>query len=576
MKSSDMAEATLQPKLLQFNGFVLHLGRSVLLRDGTELPLRRQSFDVLRCLAEHAGKVVSKEHLVATVWKVRPSDPNASLVQCIKDIRTALGDDARWMIRTVSGTGYEFTAEVGVAAAAEQQPDAGDIAPHPTQSEERPRFPLSAKVLLLPAAVLLLLVLLASMWRGAPTAEPGPLTMMAVPTLMFEPIEAIAKAHAEAAIHLGEQISQQLSRSPGGYELSVQVAATKGNKATIPSRYVLRGRVAGEASSREVVVHLLEQPSNRSIWSATFALGDDAGLAGVATQIARTTAVSIRSAEARRDLPSRPEASHYALIGRVILESERGPDVNLRAMAMFDKAIALDAKHVYALQGYARTRVAAVGNGWAAMEDWPRLMDEAERAVDRAIEVNQRGIGAHILRGVVERIKGNSERSLASLEHARQLNPNYPLVHAEIGRAKIDLGRFAEALSDIAHALKLSPMDDVGAIWCYWAGIAAAHLGDQEAVIDWMTKALQRNRAYKEPLPWLAIAYSRRGERGKAKALIDEYSPHNSQFAVALWLKLFPTSNKAVADQRADIARELLELGVPIDLSGSGSSQVAR
>jgi hypothetical protein len=46
------------------------------------------------------------------MWTSPPADPDGSVVQCIKEIRKALGAEGRWMIRTVAGTGYEFKAEM--------------------------------------------------------------------------------------------------------------------------------------------------------------------------------------------------------------------------------------------------------------------------------------------------------------------------------------------------------------------------------------------------------------------------------------------------------------------------------
>jgi hypothetical protein len=43
------------------------------------------------------------------------------VVQCIKEIRKALGTDARWMIRTVPGAGYEFTAPIKELRPAEEE-----------------------------------------------------------------------------------------------------------------------------------------------------------------------------------------------------------------------------------------------------------------------------------------------------------------------------------------------------------------------------------------------------------------------------------------------------------------------
>ncbi|MBN9088765.1 MAG: winged helix-turn-helix domain-containing protein [Reyranella sp.] len=97
---------------LRFGSFVLDLSRSVLLHEGRQVPLRRQAFDTLRYMAEHSGRVVSKGELVEAVWASPPADPDGSIVQCVKEIRKALGTDARWMIRTVPGAGYEFKADV--------------------------------------------------------------------------------------------------------------------------------------------------------------------------------------------------------------------------------------------------------------------------------------------------------------------------------------------------------------------------------------------------------------------------------------------------------------------------------
>jgi DNA-binding winged helix-turn-helix (wHTH) protein len=97
-------------RVLRFDAFTLDLARSTLRRGDKALPLRRQSFDVLRCLAEHAGKVVSRDELIEAVWTAPPARPEDSVVQCIKDIRLALGDDTRWIVKTVPGRGYQLMA----------------------------------------------------------------------------------------------------------------------------------------------------------------------------------------------------------------------------------------------------------------------------------------------------------------------------------------------------------------------------------------------------------------------------------------------------------------------------------
>ena len=69
----------------------------------------------MRYLAEHAGRVASKEELLEAVWLgvVVTED---SLVQCVKEIREALSDDTH-IIKTVPRRGYLFVPELSVKSA---------------------------------------------------------------------------------------------------------------------------------------------------------------------------------------------------------------------------------------------------------------------------------------------------------------------------------------------------------------------------------------------------------------------------------------------------------------------------
>lgn len=78
-------------------------------QSGIQVRLRPQSLRVLQLLAENCLKVVSKETLIETVWpNLFVSDD--SLTQCISDIRKALGDRDRRILRTVPKQGYVLHA----------------------------------------------------------------------------------------------------------------------------------------------------------------------------------------------------------------------------------------------------------------------------------------------------------------------------------------------------------------------------------------------------------------------------------------------------------------------------------
>ena len=82
------------------------------------LQLMPRAFAVLRHLVEHAGRLITKDELLATVWRdAIVSD--AALASCIRDLRRALGDssEAPRYIETVHRRGFRF---IGPALPAER------------------------------------------------------------------------------------------------------------------------------------------------------------------------------------------------------------------------------------------------------------------------------------------------------------------------------------------------------------------------------------------------------------------------------------------------------------------------
>src|SRR5262249_45666761 len=71
------------------------------------LPLTPRVFAVLRYLVQHPRRLITKDDLLATVWRdVIVSD--AALASCIRDLRRALGDSSRGprYIETVHRRGF--------------------------------------------------------------------------------------------------------------------------------------------------------------------------------------------------------------------------------------------------------------------------------------------------------------------------------------------------------------------------------------------------------------------------------------------------------------------------------------
>jgi DNA-binding winged helix-turn-helix (wHTH) protein len=81
------------------------------MRGSEEVKLRPKSFETLRHLVENSGRLISKHELISAMW-ADTSVTDDSLVQCLIDVRRALGEDAQQIIKTVPRRGYIFDAEV--------------------------------------------------------------------------------------------------------------------------------------------------------------------------------------------------------------------------------------------------------------------------------------------------------------------------------------------------------------------------------------------------------------------------------------------------------------------------------
>jgi DNA-binding winged helix-turn-helix (wHTH) protein len=122
-----------EPQRLAFGPFGLDLHDERLWCGHEVLRLPPKAFAVLACLVTQAGRLVTKDALLAAVWPetIRSEDV---LTAAIRQLRRVLDDQVRTprFIETVHGRGYRFMASVSTLVASE---DAGRReAPRPASS----------------------------------------------------------------------------------------------------------------------------------------------------------------------------------------------------------------------------------------------------------------------------------------------------------------------------------------------------------------------------------------------------------------------------------------------------------
>jgi DNA-binding winged helix-turn-helix (wHTH) protein len=78
--------------------------------DGRPVFVERKPLEVLLYLLHHAGTVVTKKELIATLWSGRPLCETV-LSRCVSVLRQALGDRHHRIIRTAHRVGYRLALE---------------------------------------------------------------------------------------------------------------------------------------------------------------------------------------------------------------------------------------------------------------------------------------------------------------------------------------------------------------------------------------------------------------------------------------------------------------------------------
>ena len=213
--------------MLCFAGFELDTERARLRGpDGEAIRLRPKSFDMLQLFVANAGRVLSKQDLIDAIWpNIHVGDD--SLFQCVREIRTALGDEQRQMIKLVSGRGYLFEAEVtvgpgspsGHGAAADAKPAAAAVhqleaaaTPPMIAEPDRDRFNFGLRGMAALAIVAGLGAIL-GLAAAAPIFAPDFIFVRKPPAVAAEHVVGVGEGQkiAELATNVADRLSKAFS-----------------------------------------------------------------------------------------------------------------------------------------------------------------------------------------------------------------------------------------------------------------------------------------------------------------------------------------------------------------------------
>ena len=98
---------------LAFDKFILDPARGCVLDGADGIALRPKSFALLQFLIANGDRLVTKDEIAKTIWPDTTAT-DKSIAQCISDIRLALRDTSRTIVKTAPRRGYLFAATASV------------------------------------------------------------------------------------------------------------------------------------------------------------------------------------------------------------------------------------------------------------------------------------------------------------------------------------------------------------------------------------------------------------------------------------------------------------------------------
>lgn len=252
----------------RFGIFTFEQTSRELRRDGNLVRLQSQPAQVLGCLLERAGQVVSREELRQAVWQDNTFvDFERGLNFCIAQIRAALKDNPSepHFIRTIPKRGYQFIAPVS-------RTGGSDLPQTPLANlGVRSRVATIASVL----AVCLLIVSLfaAGYWTKSRSLVQQKLPIVAVLRFDNETGDPNMTRFSDAVTDL--LVVELTAKGDGHYRVignahELRVAREQRDlnavSSSLGAAYVVLGQVRRSGDQTRILAHLIHLPDQTHVW----------------------------------------------------------------------------------------------------------------------------------------------------------------------------------------------------------------------------------------------------------------------------------------------------------------------
>lgn len=453
-----------------FEDFLLDPVRKLLLRAGEAVPITHKAFQLLLLLVENAGRLVTKEEVMTTVWADTIVE-DSNLTQTISVLRKTLGENPNHhrFIVTEPGKGYRFVAAVTRVSGDVAEPEAERVFQTPTEIEPD----RGSRYVFISLAVLMFFSVLgfAYYWnqpvdRSVEPTSAAPIRSIAV--LPFKPIDSsdddklLGIGMADAVITKLSHIKSVVVRQTNTvirYADSTPEAIRVARDLNVDA--VLEGSIQKDGGRIRVSARLYRVSDGALIWAEMFDERDTDIFTlqdSISEKVAISLSVELNPYE-RDKLKHRYtdnlEAYQLYNKGRFFWNNRSSEDLR-KSIDLYEQAIAKDKSYALAYAALAESYVLL---HLFSQDQDGEAFSKARDAAEKALALDENVAEAHnALAMVMAQHEWDWEGADAAFRRAVEINPGSATVHQTYGEFLGFVGRTTESIREVEIALKLDPL----------------------------------------------------------------------------------------------------------------------
>ncbi|WP_218509248.1 winged helix-turn-helix domain-containing protein [Variovorax sp. dw_308] len=556
---------------VRFADFEFDFQRDELRRDGVLIPLRPKPGALLRYLLANPRRLVSKSELMEHLWgDVVVTDD--SLVQCVGELRSRMGDQGPKLITTHPRRGYRFEAEVR-SCSPEEPGLAPDTADPGAAANTSP-----ATITRVPPR---------RTWRGAGLTLALGVFAIAGGAVYLRPATApttyriddeIARRYSLVVMPFRDGTASAPKAVREGMVDEIASLMTQRQNAIVirsaspvGARYAMSGTVSANGAGIVVSVQVKSVADGTIVWSEHYDY-PDRNDPRINLDVAMRTAggLRLRQLELHKARVSAPgyrfDPADLTLSGWEDIDRRQTAQDVSRGKARFEEALKADPESVLALTGLGAALMSE--RFGASGEPAPRDVAESERVAAKAINIAPNDTVALINWANVLLFRGQPTLALPFYEKAVLRAPSNPNAHLRYATILLIVGRSGETQSQIEDAMRIGHRDPRNMANAYFVASNVAFVaGDDEKAYALALRSLAERPTFGSSYAILASIDALHGRSAQAAKNMAEHRRVMPYSTIERYVINNPSGSDSYLASRNRMVEGLRAAGLPEHLS---------